>query len=344
MKNMVPSEIYIFGYFGYVTDKLDGQTVKTRMVKRLFEEKLGGEVPYFDTEIIKSNKFSLLWALFQIIKAKYVIYLPAQNSLKQFFNPLYFLSQLFRFKIYYFVIGGWLPQFISTNKNIKKKLRKISRIYVETKTLEKLLKNENFINIDWFPNFRFRERVTFNKIESEKLRIVFLSRVTKKKGIDLIFWFLKSIAESKFIEKVQIDFYGPVDEHDKDYFYGQLKSNKSVNYRGIVEPGSVQKLLAGYDLLVLPTRYEGEGCPGIIIDAYFAGLPVLSTNWKYNSEFVINGETGYLFDPADKTKFRDILLSLIVNKSCLKEMRYNAMAFSKKFDSENAWGIIKSNF
>ena len=40
----------VLGYFGNRTNKLDGQTVKTRDVYRLAKEQYGDCVEYFDTE------------------------------------------------------------------------------------------------------------------------------------------------------------------------------------------------------------------------------------------------------------------------------------------------------
>ena len=338
--------IFVFGYFGLVTDQIDGQTVKTRMVHRLFEENLGSKINFFDTEMLKFNKLSLLKALLHLTKVKYVIYLPAQNNLKRFFPILFFLSGIFNFQIHYFVIGGWLPQFVMINKKIGRKLRKIAGIYVETRKLEGILSNNfSFSNVKWFPNFRFKYKgKALKKNDSEKLKVVYLSRITKKKGIDTVFWFLDSLNNESKKQRLQIDFYGPIDKIDKNYFEEQSKRHKLVTtYKGIVDPDSVQKILSNYDILLFPTIYEGEGCPGIIIDACFAGLPVLASDWKYNSEFVIDRETGFLFKIDDKMKFRTILLELIENKNSLKEMGLKAKKFSEKFESSTAWQIIKSN-
>ena len=43
-------KILVLGYFGFSTDKFDGQRSKTREVYRLFQEQVDGEVSYFDTE------------------------------------------------------------------------------------------------------------------------------------------------------------------------------------------------------------------------------------------------------------------------------------------------------
>jgi len=341
---MKPSDLFVFGYFGYVSNQLDGQTVKTRMIHRLLEENTGKKISYYDTELLKKNKLSLMVSLFRIIRAKHIIYLPAQNNLRNFFPILYFLSRIFNFKIHYFVVGGWLTQFVVENKRIGRKLKNIAGIYVETRKMqEQLVKASFFANVIWFPNFRFKNTITLQKEpNSVKLKIVFLSRITKEKGIDLIFWFLESLSEDQS-ENLQIDFYGQVKKEEKEYFYEKIKNTKSASYKGVIEPENVQNVLSGYDLLVFPTKYAGEGCPGIIIDAYFAGLPVVATDWKYNSEFIVEGQTGFLFNPGDKLKFKEIILKILMNKDILRRMKMGAKEFSNNYDSIHAWEIIKSS-
>ncbi len=36
-------------------------------------------------------------------------------------------------------------------------------------------------------------------------------------------------------------------------------------------------MLQHYDMLLFPTHWIGEGYPGIIIEAYHAGIPVITT-------------------------------------------------------------------
>lgn len=233
MKTFKPTDFFVFGYFGFVTNQIDGQTVKTRMVHRLFEEYLGDKVPIYDTESLKSNKIGLIKAILNITRVRYVIYLPARNNLKRFLPFLVILSQIFKFQIHYFVIGGWLPHFIEKNKNIERKLKKISWIYVETRKMEDLLTNKlNFSNITWFPNFRFTNPEIPQKTKSEKLNMVYLSRISIEKGIDTIFWFLDSLTDDRSTLKFQIDFYGPIDENDKDFFDEQIKLHQAAGYRG----------------------------------------------------------------------------------------------------------------
>lgn len=54
------------------------------------------------------------------------------------------------------------------------------------------------------------------------------------------------------------------------------------------------EVLKNYDALLFPTYYEGEGFAGTIIDAFAAGLPVIASDWKYNSEIIKQGITGVI--------------------------------------------------
>lgn len=50
-------KVLVLGYFGYLTDQLDGQTVKTRDVYRLAKEQLTDcDVEYFDTQSLQKSK------------------------------------------------------------------------------------------------------------------------------------------------------------------------------------------------------------------------------------------------------------------------------------------------
>lgn len=336
------SDFFAFGYFGLQSGQLDGQTIKTRSIHRLFEEKLGQEVPFYDTETLKKHKLGLLAAILSLIKAKYVIYLPAGRSLKKFFPVLFVLSALFNFRLLYFVVGGWLPKLLLTEVSLKNKLKKIAAIYVETNLMRDNLKKEfDFQNVTVFPNFRFNENRNQEEVRSseDSFRIVYMSRINKKKGIDFIFSYAGLAPKN-----VLIDFYGPIAEEDRDYFELSIKNLPRVSYQGILAPEHIHNTLSKYDLLVLPTQYYTEGLPGAIVDAYFAGIPVVVTKWQYAEEFVIDGQTGFIV-PFENgyEKFAGRINQLIDDKELLSKMKQNSKAYSQRFTADHAWKIIINN-
>ena len=44
-------------------------------------------------------------------------------------------------------------------------------------------------------------------------------------------------------------------------------TSEQANYRGPLVPGEVCSVLQSLDVLLFPTWYEGEGMPGIVIEA-----------------------------------------------------------------------------
>ena len=86
------NKVLVLGYFGYLTNQLDGQTVKTRDVYRLAKEQLNDcDVEYFDTQSLQKNKILVLKMFYKVMGCETLLYLPAHNNLKVFF-PLIFIS------------------------------------------------------------------------------------------------------------------------------------------------------------------------------------------------------------------------------------------------------------
>ncbi len=69
--------------------------------------------------------------------------------------------------------------------------------------------------------------------------------------------------------------------------------------------------LAGCDLFVLPSLYEG--LPLSLVEAAAAGKPVIATNIPGNNEAVLHGETGWLVPPRDPQALAAAIRSLLAD-------------------------------
>lgn len=181
---------FVLGYFGYKTNQLDGQTVKTRDLYRLLEKYIGiGKVDYFDTQNFQYDKTSVWVLLKKLVCSKYVFYLPAHNNLKYIFPIIFVLSKIFRFEILYFVVGGWLVEYLSAKPMHRWMLKRIKGIFTETRLMKESLESKYaFDNIVKFPNFRFTAFVPTEHHEDGKLKIVFLARINKMTESGLVYW------------------------------------------------------------------------------------------------------------------------------------------------------------
>ncbi len=136
---------------------------------------------------------------------------------------------------------------------------------------------------------------------SGPLRIIFLSRISRKKNLD---YALRVLAKTPV--KIQFDIWGTLEdpgywEKCQDQIQAMPK-NVVVRYRGVADHSEVTKILADYDLFFFPTRGENYG--HVIAEAVSAGTPVLlsdQTPWRNLCAEGIgwdlpleNGEAAYL--------------------------------------------------
>lgn len=337
------SKYLVLGYFGYHTNQLDGQTVKTRDIYRLLKMQFNdSEVRYFDTQSFKKNKVLVFKMIFMVCRCNRLVYLPANNNLKYIFPVIYILSIIFKFKIDYFVVGGWLGHFLKRQPIQRWMLKRINGIHVETNRLFKELKTKyNFTNIDIFPNFRFFEFDTYASTkhqESDILKVCFISRVNKEKGLDIIKQLSEILKKSIYQDKIIFDFYG---QKTDSYFDEYLSNIKNIYYKGILSPERVIERLKQYDLLIFPTHYEGEGCPGILIESLFAGLPIIASNWKDNGEFVIDNKNGFLCETYNANSYFIALQKFFNRRYLLEQFGNESLNMSREYSHEYAASLIQ---
>ena len=119
-------------------------------------------------------------------------------------------------------------------------------------------------------------------------RYVFLGHVNRDKGVDELI-----AAGERLPDGLRVDVFGElcggVTEDD-------FKGLKRVRYCGALRHDDVISTLRNYDALVLPSHYEREGHPGVIIEAYQAGLPVVATDFMAIPE-IVDDTTGILVPP-----------------------------------------------
>jgi glycosyltransferase involved in cell wall biosynthesis len=189
-------------------------------------------------------------------------------------------------------------------------------------------------NLVWFPNSRPRSgedmRATIkpnNQRHSHEKRFVYLGVVKPSKGIREILSVAKSLNDVPFT----VDVYGPLEEGlTQDEFEGQTK----VVYRGVVDNKEAISLLASYDALLLPSYYEGEGHPGVILEAYMAGIPVITTRWRTIPEIVEDGISGILIEPRDINSLGRAIRRLIEDPDYMNALKMGASKHGEKFTSE----------
>ena len=344
---MKKKSVLVLGYFGYITNQLDGQTIKTRNIYNLLKSKEDqlGIVRYFDSEQFKNNKLSVLKMLWKLVNSNNLIYLPAYNNLKYILPFLFVICCCLRIKIFYVVIGGWLNEYLENLPLHRAMLKRISSILPETNELIiKLKENFGFANLTCLPNFRIHDFKPEIKINPDKFRIVFMARINSKKGIDTVFKIADYFQNNKNENKdISVDFWGPIEPIDKENFLFNIERHLNTTYKGQLAPNKIYNTLSQYDVMVLPTKYYTEGFPGSILDAYISGIPVIVTKWKHADEFVTHGKTGYIvpFENGEKMMIK-YLIDLSRNIDLLLNLKRNAAVEAQKYSYQVAWSVLSN--
>lgn len=116
--------------------------------------------------------------------------------------------------------------------------------------------------------------------DSDGLRIVFLSRISREKNLDYALRVLKKVKA-----KVFFDIYGPAENEayweECQGLISQLPGNVKVSYLGRVDGNQVVEVFSRYDLFLFPTGGEAYG--HVIAECLTSGTPVListETPWR----------------------------------------------------------------
>lgn len=179
---------------------------------------------------------------------------------------------------------------------------------------------------------------SFAKRVSNKLKMVFVSRISPKKNLLAALHILKKVERP-----IRYDIYGPIE----DLGYWQqcqdvidtLPKYLEVNYMGEINPEYVVDELSKYDAFFFPTKGENYG--HVIAEALCAALPVIisdATPWRgLESQGV-----GWDISLSNTDRFASIITSLCdMSPERHYAMRQNVLQYSKeKFSQKNA---VKDN-
>ena len=98
------------------------------------------------------------------------------------------------------------------------------------------------------------------------------------------------------------------------------------------------------DMTILPSLYK-EGLPNVLLESMSMGVPVVSSNIGGVSEIVIEGETGYMVEPADKTMLASAIKKVWANQDNYQEMKIKARnLITEKFNKSAQFERFISHF
>lgn len=335
-------KVCVIGHFGFGKILLNGQTIKTKIITEELEKHIGSEsISKIDTH---GGAFTYLKLPIQLFCAlrnhSNIIILPAHNGLRIIAPLLNILNHIFKRKLHYVVIGGWLPEFVRGRNWLRKNLQNFDSVLVEVEGIKRALSQQGFNNVDVMPNFKNIDPLEINELVYRNeipIKVCTFSRVMKEKGIEEAIDAVMKCNEYKKSQIINLDIYGQVDPVYEDRFKEIIsKVPDYIKYKGMVPSNNSVNVIKNYQALLFPTFYEGEGFAGTLIDALAAGVPVIASDWRYNAEIIKQNRTGMIY----KTSLFEALCKIMSDIDAWNTMKPTCVEEAKKYRPENAIQIL----
>ena len=297
---MYKKRILLIGAFPTDDPKTHGGT--TILVEQLYNYCQEKDIV---CNIIKTNKYegkfafikNYLYVLFYYLKVVTKNDIVFSNVAR---NGMYFLAPVLLViahikgkKFVSRIFGGNSIELYNTKNNLKKYLLRYvfkhsDLLFFETKYLVNYFNQINK-NTFWFPNTRKVSMVKRDITHSYSKKFVYIGQIKKEKGIDELLDAFNTLDKS-----YQLSIYGNIIENNYEKKFNDSHTN--IIYKGKIEHENVNYVLSQNDILILPSYREGY--PGVIIEAFSVGLPVIATNLTSIQEMV-DSSCGVLIPPQD---------------------------------------------
>ena len=336
-------KIIVVGIFGEDKTVSDGQINKVRDYYRYISNRFGCEsVKRVDIGSYKSRPFrTLIYFLssFKWCDKTVLLFTGDGNGIKYMFPFITAIHRAFRRKLFFSVVGGGMLNDLDSKIRLIERLKKTEAVYVETKRMKSALEERGLTNVYYAPVFSKRPGIEIEDVQDnyqEPLRLCTYARVIKEKGIsdaiDAVIKVNKTLGRTACI----LDIYGsPVGKY-ADEFNAKLQSaGELVKCNPLLDDSNAIKELSNHYLLLFPTYYEGEGFPIALVESLKAGLPVIATDWHFNSEIIDDGRTGRIYSRGGDVGLSDIIIELINNKELVSKMRIECIKESKKYNPDS---------
>ncbi len=337
--------ICLIGNSGLKRHGLDGQTAKVRLyLKKIKDE--GFETLFIDLENFFRRPISTLNKIRRAIKkCDRIVLISAERGCKVLLPFINFFNKKFKKPIVLPLVGTSVLHysiddltdnekkdfFFNKNyglckfdKKTSKQLSQLKYVLPETDMLSELFRRFFCIdNVETLNNFRDvgLRRNNRKKIGSQT-KIVFLSRVMREKGVFDLLNAVKKLNMSG--HHLQLDIFGSLVLNNRDYLLFNEYLDENIHYLGFVDFSSVVDVLSKYDLFVFPTRFIGEGTPGVIVESLIAGTPILSSNFPQAALLLKDGKDSILFDLNNSDDLLNKLTYIVENKDLLNDLSRNA--------------------
>lgn len=158
------------------------------------------------------------------------------------------------------------------------------------------------------------------------LRLVFIGSLISRKGLAILIDAVRLVVAEGI--QVCLDVYGPGSSSSLD------ADQANITFKGQLPFGCAQKFLPNYDILVLPSYYDGWGV--VVNEALCAGIPVLCSDQVGAGVLVDTFGAGQIFPSGNSQSLANIIVGISTYPSKLHSMKVACSAAAKSIQPDRA--------
>jgi glycosyltransferase involved in cell wall biosynthesis len=187
-------------------------------------------------------------------------------------------------------------------------LRNSAAVTANSTGLKEISERTDAVGVKVIPNGVDAERFAPSvdgPVANDAIRLLFVGRLQEQKNIAFLLQQFAALPAGQFELRIVGD--GPLKPALQN-LTRDLGLTKSVNFVGWMDRDSLPHVYRAADCLVNPSLYEGM--PNSVLEAMACGLPVIASRVSGNSEAVLEGVTGVLFDLHEPAQLRDAIMRM----------------------------------
>ena len=132
------------------------------------------------------------------------------------------------------------------------------------------------------------------------------------------------------VEGMELHIYGPVSASLSE----RIQRMPDITVHGFMTNDRLREVLRQHDVLMFPSRYAFDGHPGVIIEAFMAGLPVIASDLPGPSEIVHHEVNGLIVKTGDADALAAAMIRLSTDGALRQRLAAGARASASDFDQD----------
>ncbi|WP_272525136.1 glycosyltransferase family 4 protein [Providencia sp. PROV196] len=308
-------------------------------------------ITYFNYHLGVNFTFSLplIFASLKKINKCDLVFISGVWNFSSLISPL--LCFILKKEFIYVPHGSLYSEKIRKKKTIIKKILLMTfvkfailrskKIQVATNEEKKGIQQLVKISDDKFYRFpipvNVEDQVNYNKIDSEKIKILFVGRINYIKGLDLLLDAYITLKKNN--AHIQLHLVG----YDDNYLF-KLKNKCNfeeldIFYHGGVKNKDLREFYINSDIFIMPSYSENYSI--VVAEAAGFGKPILLTDKVGISEFFSDNKSAIIFPPTVDGCI-NALQKVINNKELRSFLSRESLLIAKQhFSKENSAILVK---